>query len=72
VFEDVHGGAWRSASMLSTPDWRGRREGLGPDVVIDADAAGALGRSSGPHDSASEIGSGAPEQEPEQEIGHRP
>lgn len=68
VFEDVHGGRVEiGVDALDAGLAEVVREGLGPDVVIDADAAGALGRSSGPEAPEQET-----EQETEQEFGHRP
>jgi hypothetical protein len=68
VFEDVHGGRVEiGVDALDAGLAEVVREGLGPDVVIDAEAAGALGRSSGP-----EAPEQATEQASEQEFGHRP
>lgn len=69
VFEDVHGGRVEiGVDALDAGLAEVVREGLGPDVVIDADVAGALGRSAVPADPTPEPDPGAPEQE----IGHRP
>lgn len=69
VFEDVHGKRVEigldalDAGLAATV-----REGLGPDVDIDPDAAIALGRGPDPDDEIDEPDTGAPEQG----IGHRP
>ncbi len=69
VFEDVHGERVEigldalDAGLAATV-----REGLGPDVDIDPDAARALGRGSGPDDAIDGPDTGAPEQG----MGHRP
>jgi len=79
VFEDVHGGQVEiGVEALEAGLAEVVREGLGPDVVIDADVAGALGGSSFPAGPTAETAALTSEtaepdpQGPEQEIGHRP
>jgi hypothetical protein len=72
VFEDVHGGRVEiGVDALDAGLAEVVREGLGPDVVIDVDVAGALGRASIPVDPTPETPEHGPEA-PEQESGRRP
>ena len=76
VFEDIYGQRVEiGVDALEAGLGAVVREGLGPDVQIDADAARALGRGSSPDDGTDHRGVGTDDGDagsPEQGIGPRP